>query len=156
MPTWLKNIWIIAIVVNSVSLVWFLLGTTANFQRSMDLVELLTLVLIWLPSLLLVVVSIKILKNKKLSISKSRHVAVNFIIFLLFSLSIPLFIDVNTGGWLYDDIESDSLKLTSDGKYKYRIELINMDQKNSREQLYVRNISTDEESIYQLILIQTN
>jgi hypothetical protein len=42
--------------------------------------------------------------------------------------------------------------MTSDGKYEYRIELINLFQKNSKERLYLRQISTGEESFIPLQL----
>lgn len=60
-------------------------------------------------------------------------------------LSLPLFIGVETRGWLYDDISSDPIHTTLDGKYEYRLDLINMYQKNSREQLMVRDVITGAE-----------
>ena len=63
-----------------------------------------------------------------------------------------LFRSVNTSGWLYDRITSDPLRLTSDGKYEYRIDLINLFQKNSKERLYLRQVSTGEERFIPLHL----
>ncbi|MGG1619530.1 hypothetical protein [Paenibacillus sp. NRS-1781] len=46
---------------------------------------------------------------------------------------------------MYDEVRSDPVRLTSDQKYEYRIDLINPFQRNSREQLHLKNISTGEE-----------
>ncbi|MCM1988850.1 hypothetical protein [Oceanirhabdus seepicola] len=65
------------------------------------------------------------------------------ILFLIFSVF--LIQSVNTQGWLTEKITSDPLKITSDEKYEYRIDLINVYQINSRARLYIRNVSTGEE-----------
>jgi hypothetical protein len=145
MQTWIKCIWIFATIVNTISLVWFLLGSTANFQRSLDLVGLVTLVLMWVPSLVLVLVSIKLLLNGWVPSSSISYFLFWFMIFNLLSFALPLLDGVDTRGWLYESVETDPIKLTSDGKYEYRIELINMWQKNSHERLFVRNVLTGEE-----------
>ncbi len=50
-----------------------------------------------------------------------------------------------TRGWLTEIVDSDSMKITGDGKYEYQINLINLFQKNSQARLYVKNINTNEE-----------
>jgi hypothetical protein len=142
MPSWLKTIWVLAIIVNAMSLLWFLIGATANFQRSLDLVGVLTLLFLWVPSLILVVLSAILLKKRWVPLDSLGYAALCFVILILLSFAVPLFEGVKTQGWLNNNIERDPIKLTSDGKYEYRIELINIDQKNSRERLYVRNLST--------------
>lgn len=51
---------------------------------------------------------------------------------------------MNTQGWIYDEISRDPIISTTDGKYEYSVELINLFQKNSRERLYLMNLRTGE------------
>jgi hypothetical protein len=139
---WIKIPWILAIILNLVSMIWFLFGTTANFQRSLDLVGTVTLIFCWVPSLLIVYLSINAL-IKELPPTNFR---VLVLILVLLILAVNLFKAVDTEGWLYDDITSHPIKTTTDGKYEYRIELINLFQKNSSERLYLRSVSTSKES----------
>lgn len=44
----------------------------------------------------------------------------------------------STQGWLTEKITSDSLKITADNKYEYRVELINVFLINSHARLYVK------------------
>jgi hypothetical protein len=151
LPNWIKIPWILAIILNLVSMIWFLLGTTANFQRSLDLVGTVTLIFCWIPSLLIVYLSI----NALIKESSPTNFRVLILIIVLLILAVNLFKAVNTTGWLYDDITSDPIKTTTDGKYEYRTELVNLFQKNSRAQLYLRNVSNEQE-IYIPLEVNTN
>lgn len=64
---------------------------------------------------------------------------------LLTILSVYLIQSVSTQGWLTEKITSDSLKITEDDKYEYRVDLINVFQKNSHARLYVKSAATGEE-----------
>lgn len=48
-----KVLWIVVIVINFASLIWFFLGTTANFHRGIDLVSIVILLSFWIPSVIL-------------------------------------------------------------------------------------------------------
>lgn len=61
-------------------------------------------------------------------------------------LSITLYKNVNTSGWLHEQITTDTLQVTEDGKYEYQLELINALQKNSYSQIYMKNVYTEEET----------
>lgn len=63
-----------------------------------------------------------------------------------------LYKNVQTNGWLTEKIRTDSIQLTSDHRYEYCLELINLFQKNSSARLYVKNIETLEEIRIQLEL----
>jgi len=69
-------------------------------------------------------------------------------------LSAVLIHSVSSHGWTKEKIESDSLKTTADGKYEYRIDLVNLFQRNSYARLYLKNVSLEEE-IYIPTEIQT-
>ncbi len=154
MTIWIKVLLIVGILVNVVAMMWFLLGSTANFNRSLDLVSTVMLLKVWFPSLILVVIAITILIKGWAPTNYIYLVAVCLIIVTLLYLAVPLFKGVNTQGWLNDNIVSDPLKLTSDGKYEYRLELINLFQRNSRERLFLRDVSTGQE-IYISVYINT-
>jgi hypothetical protein len=142
---WLKILWVVAIVINTASLAWFLLGTTANFQRSLDLIATVTLIFFWIPSVILTTWSIRLLIKGWSPASNVAYTGFFFGVSLLLLFSFFLFQGVNTRGWLTEKITSDSLKLTSDKKYEYRIDLINVFQKNSHARLYIKNVSTGKE-----------
>lgn len=42
--------------------------------------------------------------------------------------------------WFRDSVNKDPIKSTTDGKYDYRLEIINRGQKNVRQQLYVKEL----------------
>lgn len=48
-------------------------------------------------------------------------------------------------GWFKDTIRSDTLKNTTDQRYEYRIDLVNLFQKNSYATLYLKNTASGEE-----------
>ncbi|WP_026478304.1 hypothetical protein [Alkaliphilus transvaalensis] len=153
MKTWFKVIWYFAIIANVAAFIWFILGNTANFQRGLDLMGVPTLVLYGIPSIILVVSSILIMKNcvkPKLWIY-----AVAFImIYLLIYFVEPMAIAVNKSGWLYDYVESDPIKSTLDTNYSYRLELVNYGQRNRTERLYLKDNTTGEE-FYIIVDINT-
>ncbi|MEX2460409.1 MAG: hypothetical protein WD469_03785 [Paenibacillaceae bacterium] len=145
MQIWLKVLWVVVTIINIASVGWFLLGATANFQRSLDLIATVTMVFFWIPSIVLTILSIRLLIKGWSPSSNVAYAGFFFGVILLLLFSVFLVQGVNTRGWLTEEITSDSLKITSDKKYEYRIDLINVFQKNSRGRLYVRNVSTGEE-----------
>lgn len=144
MKTWFKVIWYLAIIANVATFVWFIIGNTANFQRGLDLVGVPTLVVFGIPSIILVVSSILIMKKCVKPKLWIYAIACIIIYLLIFSVK-PMAIAVDKEGWLYDSIMSDPIKITCDGNYSYRLELINTYQRNSKERLYIKDNSTGEE-----------
>ncbi|NBI31020.1 hypothetical protein [Chengkuizengella marina] len=142
----LKIPWVLLTIFSTASLVWFLLGSTANFQRSLDLVGTVTLIIVWIPNFIITVVSIVLLIKGWIPSSLVTYAGFIICMIILVISSVSLFQGVNTKGWLTEVIRSDQLKITSDEKYEYRIDLINVFQKNSSARLYVRNMSTGEEA----------
>jgi len=149
--TVIKTIWTIAIAIVSVALLWFLLGSTANFQRFLDLKSSMILTFVWAPALLFTAVLIFVLFKKWPTLKEDVQVGLTVAIIILYvPMAIPLFTQVNTRGWLTESITRDYLQTTSDGKYEYRIELINRFQANNRTRLYIRNTTTGEETTLSL------
>ncbi|MFB7817162.1 hypothetical protein ACFC0X_23690 [Paenibacillus chitinolyticus] len=141
----IKVLWILAILINLSAIVWFILGSTANFQRGIDLVSTVILVYFGIPSILLIIVSLILLFKGWLPTSLWGIVAVSIIILFMLVLSPTLFKNVNTSGWLSESIVTDTLQITEDGQYEYQFELINLFQKNSHARLYIKSSSTGEE-----------
>lgn len=141
----IRIIWILAILIDLSAVIWFIFGSTANFQREIDLVSTVIFVYFGIPSILLIIVSLILLIKGWIPTTVWGTVAVSIIILCMLSLSPTLFKNVNTSGWLSENIEVDTLQITEDGKYEYQIELINLFQKNSHARLYIKSSSTGEE-----------
>lgn len=141
----IRVIWILAILINLSAVMWFIFGTTANFQRGMDLISTVIFVYFGIPSTLLIILSIILLFKGWIPSFPWGIVAVSIIILGMLSLSPTLFKNVNTSGWLEENVTTDSLQITTDNTYEYQIELINLFQKNSYARLYLKSTSTDEE-----------
>lgn len=60
-------------------------------------------------------------------------------------ISAALIQSVNTHGWAKEKLRSDTLKTSADGKYEYRVDLINLFQRNSHARLYLKDVSIGEE-----------
>jgi hypothetical protein len=141
----LRGIWVLAILINLCALLWFVLGSTANFQRGIDIITTVILMYVGIPSCILIIISIILLIKKWPSTLNFSVIVVIFIILTMLSLSPTLIKYVNTSGWLTENIRTDTLQRTEDGKYEYQLELVNLYQKNSYARLYLNSISTDQE-----------
>lgn len=144
----IKVIWITAIVAVFLSMTWFLLGSTAFFQRGIDLVTTCVFVWVWTPALICIAVSIKLLKKGWMPSSILAQICLLLVIIILSIIfSYTLLTNVNTKGFLTEDItKNEIVQVTADGKYEYQIELINLFQKNSSARLCVKDVSTGEET----------
>ncbi|MDN4617493.1 hypothetical protein QCD85_05255 [Paenibacillus sp. PsM32] len=141
-----KSIWILVLIFNFSSILWLIIGGTANFNRSMDLVSFITLSVYGTSSIVLCIISLRILiKKRKVIFDMSVYVIGIVLIFSLLFCSYQNFLGVDTRGWLYPYSYSDPLKKTPDGRYEYQLILINTGQYNSYEQLHFKNVKTKEE-----------
>lgn len=152
MPKWLKIIWIFAIFMNSLSIISYVLKVTDNFQSSINLVEKFTFALSWAPSVLLVVLSIWVLIRKWTPPGVIGFGAVGLIIILQLILSLTLYSSVQDDNWLQDNVKYDSYQVTSEGKIKYRLEIVNHHQNNSYERLHIIYVETGKEQRIRLNL----
>jgi len=125
-----------------IAILWFLLGTTANFQRGIDLVTTIKFIVIWLPAIIFLILPLFVRK-------RPNRVAFSFFIWPLigihFFLAIQLFNSVEIEGWLKDSVSSEPIQTTTDGLYNYRLELINMYQKNSSARLLIQDMRTKQD-----------
>jgi hypothetical protein len=145
----IKAIWIIAVIVIIASMLWFLLASTAAFQRGIDIVTTFIYVFVWIPALIFVSLSFILIKRRWYPNGiVVRTILPLAIISVTCLLSIILFSSVHvrgyTKGWLSEIVDSDYTQVTPDGKYKYRIDIINMFQNNSSARLYMENVLTGE------------
>ncbi|WP_064200873.1 hypothetical protein [Brevibacillus brevis] len=145
MRLWLKLIWIITILVNLSGVIWFVLGSTANFQRGIDLISTVILLYLGIPSILLIVVSSFLLLKKWSPSRWWEFIGVLIIIIAMLLMTPHLYKNVETNGWLTEKIRTDSIQQTPDGRFEYCMELINLFQKNSSARLYLKNTQTLEE-----------
>lgn len=138
-------IWWAAVIINFCSIAWFVLGNTANFQRGVDLVTTVLFLLVGVPSLILLAWSLLMLINGGVRSPYSMLGAACLIITMIW-LSVPLYKNVNTSGWLTENIKTDTIQVTADNRYEYCIELVNTFQRNSSIRLYLKTIHSNEES----------
>ncbi|WP_458123226.1 hypothetical protein [Paenibacillus sp. Z3-2] len=141
MSTWIKFIWIATTLINLSVFIWFLVGATSNFQRSLDLVGMPIMLFYGVPSLIVNMISIVILIrkwNSQLSVN-TMIVGGVFIFILLFCT--PAFVTALQNTVKSDQVESDPVSYTSDQKYQYNIELIKMSQRNNQVNLIVKDVS---------------
>ncbi len=148
MKRWFKSLWWIAIALNFGSNLLVIVAATANFQRSMDLESRFMLVIIGIPSLILLIMSVGgLLTQSSKDALLAKYIAATIIIVFLVVL-IPINVRLaqsQAEGWLYDYVSSDPLKLTADGKYEYRMDLLNNSQRNHKEVLYIKERAGTEE-----------
>jgi hypothetical protein len=142
MQVWLRLLIIAIIIFSASSFVWFLLGSTAYFQRGMDIIGT---TIFWgaaVPVLLFVGLFAILLIKGWTPTSGGQYVAIFIGLLISILLSAALIQSVSTHGWANEKIESDSVKITADKKYEYRIDLINLFQKNSHARLYLKDLDS--------------
>jgi len=98
-----------------------------------------------IPSIILIVVSLFLLRKKWWPYQWWEIIAVIIIIGIMLMLIPQLFNSVNTSGWITESVRTDELQVTTDQKYEYNIELVNIFQKNSSTRLYLKELNTSEE-----------
>lgn len=148
-----KGIWIIAIAINVASLLWLIVGSTANFQRSMDIVARYTLFSIGIFSIIVISLSIFYLrKTKKQNIGIAGCAIACVFSLLLLGCSYMNQEGVVDKEWFRDSVDQDTIKSTTDGKYDYCLEIINGGQKNARQQLYVKELATKKEKYIDILI----
>lgn len=145
MRVWIIIPILVVILFSLASFVWFLAGSTAYFQRGMDIIGTTYLWGAGIPVLLFAAMFALLLIKGWIPASGGGYVGISVGLLLSILISISLIQSVSTNGWAKERMESDSLKVTADGKYEYRIDLFNLFQKNSHAQLYLKDVSTGEE-----------
>lgn len=141
----LKHILIGATFINLLAVIWFVVGSTANFKRGVDLESTVIFLFFGFIAIILLCLSLYLLFSKKDQFVGWRVYWSVLLIVAMLTNSIPLFSKVKVSGWLTEKVESDSIQTTSDNKFEYCLELVNMFQKNSSARLYVKNLSTQNE-----------
>lgn len=137
-------IWWIIVLIHLCSIIWFVLGNTANFQRGIDLETTVILMVFGIPSLILITWSLFMLKNGGVK-SPYSILGVTCLLVIMIFLSVPLYKNVNTSGWLTENIKVDTVQVTADNKYEYHTELVNTFQRNSLTRLYLKSLTSNEE-----------
>ncbi|WP_374018179.1 hypothetical protein ABU162_29800 [Paenibacillus thiaminolyticus] len=146
MPIWLRLLLIAIIIFSTSSFGWFLLGSTAYFQRGMDIIGTTYLWGAGIPVLLFAILFTKLIIKGWTPTSGVDYVGICVWLVLTTLISAALIQSVNTHGWANEKIRSDTLKISEDGKYEYRVDLINLFQRNSHARLYLKDVSTGEET----------
>lgn len=141
----IKILWFLTTIISLSAVVWFVIGTTANFQRSMDLVSTVVLIYFGIPSVIMILISVVLFFKRWQPTTLWEMIGVSVLMICMVALSPTLFKNVNTSGWLSERVITDTLQITNDGKYEYNLELINLFQRNSHARLYMKDRFTNEE-----------
>jgi len=124
---------------------WMLLGFTANFQRTIDLVGTVMLFLIGIPLTVLSSVSLYFCLSKKASPGSVMQIVIIVLSIVMISMAWHTVNRISAEGWLEEAVAADTIKTTSDDKYQYCIEIINIFQRNSYSRLFIKNIESGDE-----------
>ncbi|XEC95212.1 hypothetical protein AB6A23_01120 [Paenibacillus tarimensis] len=155
MQVLLRLLLIVVILFSALSFVWFLLGSTAYFRRGMDIIGTAYFWGAGIPVVLFAILFTMLLIKGWTPTSGGQYVAIVIGLLISILLSAALTQSVSTHGWANEKIESDSVKVTADKKYEYRIDLINLFQRNSHARLYLKDSGLGKET-YIPIDIQTS
>lgn len=155
MQVWFRLLLIAVILFSASSFVCFLLGSTAYFQRGMDIIGTTILWGAAVPVLLFVGFFTILLIKGWTPTSGGQYVAVFIGLVISILLSAALIQSVITHGWSKEKVESDSIQITADKKYEYRVDLINLFQRNSHARLFLKDLGSGKET-YIPVDIQTN
>ncbi|WP_458121555.1 hypothetical protein [Paenibacillus sp. Z6-24] len=140
----LKITLLIIIITSLICFFWFITGATAYFQRGMDIIGTAYLWYVGLPLLLFSTLLVLILIKRWNPTSKLDYIGLSISLIITLLISIALVNSVKNYGWINKKIESDSVKITADQKYEYHIDLVNLFQKNSSAELYLKDLKTGE------------
>lgn len=155
MQVLLRLLLIVVILFSASSFVWFILGSTAYFQRGMDILGITYFWGAGIPVLLIAILFTTLLIKGWTPTSGGQYTALFIGLLVSVLLSAALIQSVSTHGWANEKIESDSVKITADNKYEYRIDLINLFQRNSHARLYLKDSGSGKET-YIPVGIQTS
>ncbi|MDQ0196433.1 hypothetical protein [Paenibacillus wynnii] len=145
MKVWLRLLLIAVIIFIVSSVVWFLLGSTAYFQRGMDIIGTTYLLGAGIPVLLFAILFTILLTKRWSPTDGVDYVGICVALVISTLLAAALIQSVSTNGWSNENIESDSIQITADEKYEYRTDLINLFQRNSSARLYLKEVGLGEE-----------
>ncbi|MCL2284908.1 MAG: hypothetical protein FWC32_00920 [Firmicutes bacterium] len=152
-----KVIWIVAIALNAVALAYFIVGSTAFFNRAFpDVAWGYYFVVIGFPVMILMIISIVCLVFGWIPRRTDTQITLITVTILITSLTVVLgaILPIQTEGWLTERVATlkhspsgiTIMRTTDDNKYEYFLEIINSGQRNSRAQLFVKNVVTGEEA----------
>jgi len=154
MPTWIKSISIITVLLSFVGLLYYIYIATAGLQKSMDLVGRLQVMIFGTSTVLFGLFTILLLSKYWFASNKAVNLSIITISLLLLANCAPFYEPFYTNKGQTRSVKSDISKMTEDGKYKYHLELINMYQKNGYERLVIENTDTNKVRYIKIDLIE--
>jgi len=159
-----KIIWIVATALNSLVILFCLVGTTAFFNRDTGSAgSYIYFMIIGIPVTILIAISIRCFIAGWMPRNNTGLIIAISIITIITVWLAPYY-DIKIEGWLTesvctltDSLSSDILvQTTEDGKYEYFLEVVNPHQRNSRARLFVRSTATREETRIPLSMKKKN
>ncbi len=146
MKLWLRAIMVLILIEGLTSVLWFLFGATAFFQRGMDLIATAYFGGLAIPMLILIGLFAYLLFKKWIPRNKEQRMLLYTTCAIHTLFAAVLLGSLYTYGWTKEYRERDTLKMTDDQKYEYQLELVHLFQRNSYAQLHLRNMESDARS----------
>ena len=134
----------IAVILAALTLLWWILGATAGLNRGFDLTRTFIFIIAFLPLASTVVLSIIYIFGGH-NLPRLSHPSTSIVLvalMLVFSLILLGSRTASTYGWIRDRVSLGSEQITEDGLLRYRLDLINTRQRNSRAELIIHCIAT--------------
>lgn len=131
----------IATLLSFVAVARWVFNTTAGFNRQLDLLDTVAIIFFVGPLALTAVLSTIHLVGARKNPEEPLSIGLAVILSLIM---IPLSIAVNPGP-VHESVFADSMRPTDDGLFEYRLELVNLFQRNVTARLFVRDLTTLEE-----------
>ena len=120
--------------------------TTAGFNRELDLIDTIIVVIFLVPLALAIKFSvIRLLRggiNPEGAVSKAPAIAVSVMVSLSMAITFVPFLRPGSAGYF---IHADSIRPTDDGLFEYRLELVNVFHRNASARLFIRDLNTGDE-----------
>jgi|GEM_PF-1908220 len=142
----MRAIAIVAIAFSIASLLYYVMGITAFFQRGIDVIETMFLFAVWAPLLIATIVAAIMLAKGYVTLSSHKGVSGVAVLCILASLSIFLIVITPRAGWITNAVRSSAEQITDDGRYIYRLDIVNLFQKNAESRIYVKDTVSGVES----------
>ena len=143
-----KLVWMIATALNAIALLYFWIGSTAFFNRAPGTSWGFYFMFIGLPVAVLIVISIICFIVGWMPRSDSSlSLMILVILFISFMVIFMAPLPIEQEGWVTEQVDTIGfMQTTDDGKYEYTLEIVNSFQNNSQARLFVKDISTGEET----------
>ena len=140
-----RMILVIALFLGIIAAFSIILGDTAGFNRTWSLSGRFLFYFVGTPLILLSLICLFWIFMKFIPKTMFQYIFSFIIIGILLILSPIVISKINLYGWIIDVVTSDSLRITDDGFFEYRIEIVNQFQRNSSLKIFINDMNLNKD-----------